>query len=124
MGGYNMYTIELKTNLLLITMSGVMTQEESISYIEELKKNIKEISPIDYNIVVDSRKLKKISQELSESWEQTISLINSTPFKKRYSIMPKDMIATMQGMRVGIVNNEINNTIFAESYGELLKLIA
>lgn len=116
-----MYTMELKTNLLIITMSGVMTKEEGISYIEELKKNIKDISPIDYNIVVDSRKLKKISEELRESRKQAISLIASTPFKKRYNIMPKDIIATMQGLRAGIVNNEFNNTIFAESYGELLK---
>ena len=67
-----MYTMELKTNLLIITMSGVMTKEEGISYIEELKKNIKDISPIDYNIVVDSRKLKKISEELRESRKQEI----------------------------------------------------
>lgn len=48
--------MELKTNLLLITMSEFMTPEEDISYIDKLKKNIKNIkniSPIEYNIVVD-----------------------------------------------------------------------
>ena len=111
-----MYTMELKTNLLLVTMSGFMTQEESISYVEELKKNIKNISPIEYNIVVDLRKLKNPSQELVLGTEQSILLINSTPFKKRYIIMP--------GKISNIVNNKFNDTIFAGSYGELLKLTA
>ena len=74
MGGLNMYTMELKTNLLLVTMSGFMTQEESISYVEELKKNIKNISPIEYNIVVDLRKLKNPSQELVLGTEQCMTI--------------------------------------------------
>jgi len=111
-----MYTMELKTNLFLITMSGFMTQEESILYIEELNKNIKNISPIEYNIVVDLRKLKNSSQELVWGREQSILLINSTPFKKRYIIM--------QGKKVSTVNDEFNDPVFAESYGELLKLTA
>lgn len=111
-----MYTMEFKTNLLLVTMSGFMTQEESRLYIEELKKNIKNINPIEYNIVVDLRKLKNPSQELVLGSEQCMLLINSTPFKKRYIIMP--------GKIASIVNNEFNETIFAQSYGELLKLTA
>jgi len=51
--------MELKTNLLLITMGGFMTQEEGISFINELKKNI---SPTEYNIVIDSRKLKNFQR--------------------------------------------------------------
>lgn len=124
MGGFNMYTMELKTNLLLITMSGFITQEEGISYIDELKKNIKNICPTEYNIVIDSRKLKNSTEESRASREQVMSIINITPFKKCYSIMPKDIIATIQGSEVGILNDGFNDTIFAESYAQLLKSIA
>ena len=121
-----MYKIELKTNgkILLINMSGFMTQEESISYIKELKKNIKDISPTQYSIVVDSRELKTFSQQLLGSIEESMSLITNTPFKKRYTIIPKSIIATMQIKRVGMGINKYNDTIFVESYEEIFKSIA
>jgi len=121
-----MYKMELKTNgkILLINRSGFMTQEESISYLEELKKNIKNICPTEYSIVVDSRELKASSQQLLVSIEEAMSLIAVTPFKKRYSILPKSIIATMQINRVGMGINKFNNIIFVESYEEILKSIA
>ena len=117
-----MYKMELKTNekIFLITIGGFMTEEESISFIAEMKKNIKNINPTQYNIVVDSRELKTSSPQLVGLMEEAMTLLTTTPFKTRYSIMPKNIIATSQVKRVSKENNKFNDTIFVESYEEIL----
>lgn len=121
-----MYKMEIKTNekVFLITMSGLMTEKESVSYIEELEKNIKAINPTQYSIVVDTRELKTTSQQLIGLMEQAMELITNTIFKKRYSIMPKSLVATMQVKRVAKEDNKFNDSIIVESYEEVLKSIA
>lgn len=121
-----MYKMELKTNdkIFLITISGMMTEKESISYIEELKKNIRSINPVQYSIVIDSQELKTSPQGLIGLIEEAMSLIVNTPFKKRYSIMPKSAIATSQIKRIGREDDEFSDTIIVESYKEVIKLIA
>lgn len=121
-----MYKMEVKTNerILLITMSGLMTEKESLAYIEELNKNIKRINPTQYSMVVDTRELKASPQNLINLMEQAMELITTTPFKRRYSIMPKSAVATMQVKRVSKEDNKFNDTIFVEAYEDVLKAIA
>lgn len=121
-----MYKMELKNNekVFLITMGGFMTEKESIDYIEELGKVIKTIDPAKYSIVIDSRELKTSSQQLIGYIEQAMELITNTPFKKRYSIIPKNVIATFQIRRIVKKDDKFNDTILVESYEEILKSIA
>lgn len=77
-----MCNLELKTNekTFLITMSGLITEAESLDYIVELEKNIKNINPDQYNIIVDSRKLNT-AQYLFDMVAIIMEMITSTPFK-------------------------------------------
>ena len=71
-----MCKVELKKDerVFLITMSGSITEK----YIGEVKENIKEINPIQYNIVVDSRSLN-----INEYYivGKMMEMINEIPFK-------------------------------------------
>lgn len=120
-----MYTMELKENekVFLITMSGLMTEEESRSYIDEFKKKIKTMNTHKYNIVVDAKELKTSPQELTGLMEQAMDLITNTPFKTRYSVMPKSAVATSQVKRVARKETEFDDTIFAESFEEVLRML-
>jgi hypothetical protein len=76
------YNLEIKQTekIFLATMSGVITEKESLEYIEEFEKKIKSINPFNYNIVVDSRELKT-SQHSFGIVGKMMELITSTPFK-------------------------------------------
>lgn len=120
-----MYTMEIKSKerIFLITMSGFMTEEESLAYIKEYKEKIKSINSSEYNIVVDGKELKTTSQKLIGLIQEAQNLIANTPFKQRYSIMPKSTISTSQIKRVSSENKVFDDTIFVESYEEVLKLL-
>lgn len=80
--------MELKKNekIFLITISGLMTEKDSVSYIEELEKNISYIDPRQYSIIVDTRELIFFPKQFIELREQAKTLITTTPFKKRCRI--------------------------------------
>ena len=120
-----MYKMELKTSekVLLINMSGFMTRTESLGCVKELENKIKEVNPTQYNIVVDADGLKTSSPELVGHMEKALDMISNTPFKMRFSILPKDIIATSQVKRVGRVDDKFKDTIFVGSYEEALDLI-
>lgn len=92
-----MYKMERNAdeNTLIITMSGFMTEEESISYKEELRKNIKDINFIQYNIAVSSRQLEASSPHLVGIREQAMALITNIPFTTRYSILPRNSFGAL-----------------------------
>ena len=77
-----MFSLEIKTKekMFLLTMSELTPVKESLAleYKIELKKSIKSIDPIHYNIVVDSRKLSSTQYSIVG---EIMQLINEVPFK-------------------------------------------
>lgn len=121
-----MYTIEIKTTekIFSVVLSGFMKESESREYLEEFKKKIKTIKPSDYFAIVDTKELHTASQDLVELMQEAQELIVNTPFKARCSIMPKNILAQSQIKRVGVDEAIFDNTIFAESYDEALRLLS
>jgi hypothetical protein len=113
--------IKADKKVLLITINGLMTEKDSISYIEELKMNIRKINPVEYSFAADLRELKTSPQNLINLMKKSIEIIASAEFKKRYIIMPESIIASSQLKRVGQENDKF---IFVKSYNEVLESIA
>jgi hypothetical protein len=118
-----MYKIEIvpTKNLFIVTMSGFMKEDESKAYLDEFRRKLRTITPSNFNIVVDTHELITASKNLTDLMKEAQELIVRTPFKKRYSIMPKSIIATSQIKRVGKDDEVFKNTTFAESYEDVLK---
>lgn len=121
-----MYRMELRANekVLLITMRGLMTKVESLEYLEELKTYIRCINPKQYNVVIDTSELKTTPQNLIDLMEKAMEIITNTPFKKRYNIMPESIIAKSQVKRIAREYNTFFNTVYVNSYNEILDSIA
>jgi len=120
-----MYKLEFKENekVFLVTMSGLMTKKEIMSYITEFKKKIKNFNPTEYNIVLNIKELEAFLHDfdLIDLMEKAITLIINAPFKARYNTMPKSAVAAWQMERIGKKNTSFYDTIFTESYEEVLK---
>jgi hypothetical protein len=67
--------------------------------------------------------LKTSPQELTGLIGQAMELITNTPFRMRYSIMPKSVVATLQVRRVAREDTEFSDIIFAESYEKVLHML-
>lgn len=122
-----MYKIELKEKekVFLVTMSGLMKKTEITAYINEFKKKIKSFNLGQYNIVLNIKELEAFSQDfgLLDLMEQAIILIINAPFKARYNTIPKSVVAAWQMERIGKKHTSFYNTIFTESYEEVLRLL-
>lgn len=122
-----MYKIELKENekVFLVTMSGLMKKTEIMAYINEFKKRIKSFDLDQYNIVLNIKELEAFSQDfdLIDLMEQAVMLIIKAPFKARYNTIPKSVVAAWQMERIGKKHTSFYDTIFTESYEEVLKLL-
>lgn len=122
-----MYKIELKEKekVFLVTMSGLMKKTEIIAYINEFKKKIKSFNLGQYNIVLNIKELEAFSQDFGflDLMEQAIILIINAPFRARYNTIPKSVVAAWQMERIGKKHTSFYNTIFTESYEEVLKLL-
>jgi hypothetical protein len=116
--------MELKTDekIFLITMEGFLTLNESISYIGELRKNIRKFNPSKYSLVIDAKELKASPQRSIGMMEEAMKIITTIPFKNKYSITPESLIAASQIKRVGRGNDKFCEMIFVESYEEVLGL--
>ncbi len=120
-----MYIIKVdeKEKVFSIIMSGFMTESESKAYIRDFKLNVRSILPSQYSIIVDTQDMKTASQNLIPLMLEAQELIVTTPFKKRYSIMPKSAVAEGQIERVGKEDNVFDNTILAQSYDEVIRVL-
>lgn len=120
-----MYKLEFKENekVFLVTMSGLMTRKEIMTYIAEFKKNMKKFNPTEYNIFLNIKELEAFSQDLIDVMEKAIMLIINAPFKARYNTTPKSVVAAWQMERIGRKNTSFYDSIFTESYDEMLKLL-
>ncbi|APM40854.1 hypothetical protein BS101_20145 [Clostridium kluyveri] len=122
MGGIFMYKLEIKPekNIFLITFKGLLSKKEGEEFLSELLRKLKTFDTSKYNLVVDTQELKVSTQDSTDNIKSTIELLVKTPFKGRYNVVPKSIIAELQAKRV--VKNDIFNKITPiKSYESLLK---
>lgn len=122
-----MYRVEIEESekVFLVTMSGIMTKPEIMAYIDEFKKKTKRLNPAEYSIVLNIQELEVVPGDfnVTDLMEQAVILTINVPFKMRYNTMPKSVVATWLIEKIGKKDTSFYDTIFTESYGEVLKLL-
>lgn len=113
-----MYKLEVRSNekVFLITMSGCVLKDEGQQYLIELSKRLRVFNTSEYCLVIDIQELKATTQDSVDKVKNCIELLITTPFKERYSILPKSSIAVLQVMR--LVGSDMFNKIIPVKYYE------
>lgn len=118
-----MYKFEVKSedNIVLITFEGLLSQKDGCRVFEDLSRKLKTFDTSKYNLIVDTQELKASKQDSVDNIKRTIELFVKTPFKGRYNVVPKSIIADLQAKRVS--GNDVFSKITPiKSYESLLKL--
>ncbi|MDQ7095115.1 hypothetical protein REC12_16075 [Desulfosporosinus sp. PR] len=115
-----MYNFQLIPNekVFLITMGGLITDQESHKYLEDLLRKLKAFNTAEYYLVIDTQELKASQQEMLGQVKKGIELLVATPFKGRYNIISKNHITTMQANR--IAHEALTQITPVKSYDEFL----
>jgi hypothetical protein len=115
-----MYKIELKTNekVLLITMSGLISKVEGETCFFDLKKRLRTFNTSEYCLIIDTQELKASKQDSVDNIKNIVELFVWKPFKVRYNIIPKSIIATLQAKKV-VKSRIFRKIIPVKSYEEI-----
>ncbi|KLU65263.1 hypothetical protein DEAC_c28150 [Desulfosporosinus acididurans] len=118
-----MYNLQLKPNekVFLITMGGLIKQQESHNYMEELLKKLKTFNTSEYYLVLDTQELQASPQDMLDEEKKGIELLVKTPFKGRFNIASKTLIANMQAKRIAGDTLKLITTV--HSYDEFVSII-
>jgi hypothetical protein len=97
-----MYSIvnDTENKKLIFTFIGFMSVDEGKLFKRDLAKVIREIVPRDYMLVVDSREMKPVLQEIISEFRESLKFYMSMNFKKIYIIASESYITHNQAQRV------------------------
>jgi predicted transcriptional regulator len=115
-----MYNFQLVPNerVFLITMGGLISDQESHKYMEDLLRKLKTFNTSEYYLVIDTQELKTSKQDMLDQVKEGIELLVSTPFKGRYNIVSKALVTNMQAKRIAY--EAMNQITPVESYAEFV----
>ncbi|WP_088225495.1 hypothetical protein [Desulfosporosinus sp. FKB] len=118
-----MYNFQLKPTekVFLITMGGLINKQESHQYMEDLLKKLLTFKTFEYYLVLDTQELKASTQDMLDEEKKGIELLVKTPFKGRFNIASKTLIANMQAKR--IAGDALKQITTVQSYDEFVSII-
>ncbi|MGC7872709.1 hypothetical protein ACPUYX_14445 [Desulfosporosinus sp. SYSU MS00001] len=118
-----MYNFQLKPTekVFLITMGGLINKQESDNYMEDLLQKLHTFKTSEYYFVLDTQELKASTQDMLDEEKKGIELLVKTPFKGRFNIASKALIANMQAKRVA--GNALKQITTVQSYDEFVSII-
>lgn len=97
---YNIEVDKLK-NRVNVSVEGYMKEDEAKQFVMDYENRIKGISPSQYELILDGKKLKVSSQELLPILEGILGLYIKTGFKRIYYVTMESAVAMMQVKRLG-----------------------
>lgn len=97
-----MYKIDVDNlkKRFIISVEGYMKEDEAKQFIDEYESKIKGITPSQYELVLDGKKLKVSQQDLLPILEGLLTSYVKSGFKKIYFITMESAVAMMQMKRV------------------------
>lgn len=95
-GKMSKYSMEMRGDLFYLVGEGLFSCEDARSFIYDFKTFVKKNRTNDKVLLIDNRNLKTSCQEVKPFIEEMSLLYRDTPFKKKFIMMPKSLIASMQ----------------------------
>lgn len=112
---------ENKTNdkVLVITLGGFTNLETSKSFVDLLKKEVAQVKPNEYSLVIDPSELLPFKPEILPILDQSYKLYMSFGFKHIFMVNPKNITSKMQLNRIARSSNFTG--VFVNTLDEALK---
>ncbi|WP_105617634.1 hypothetical protein [Vallitalea okinawensis] len=98
------YEITLKTNskgekFLYCFGEGFFQMEDAQAYVDALKKEVSKVNPATTSLIIDSAESKPAAPDVVPLLVECTQIFHETPFKTKYYIKDKNIIATNQKKR-------------------------
>jgi len=111
--------IDSSKKVFKVEASGFLTKDDLVSYIDDFKKNLKNINPSQFALVVDAREQKALAPDAAGLIGDVLKMYSETPFKKRFSVVLDSAVAMSQVKRVA--KDSVDNFIMVDSVEEAYK---
>ena len=117
-----MFNLQIKPEkkVFLITLGGLINNQEAQKAKEELLKKFKTVNTSEYYLVFDCQELKASAQDMLDQEKRNIELLVNTPFKGRFLIESKTLITNMQAKR--IAGSALSQLTTVHSYDEFVSI--
>lgn len=116
-----MFSIELKPNLMLITVSGFIKQGEAMEFMAAYNNKLEEINPLQTNLILDGKGLKASAQEMLPMLEACLKMYIRDNFKKIILVELESTISMMQLKKLGEATGFMDNVAVVSTVEEGLK---
>jgi hypothetical protein len=93
-----------------VSASGSFGVEEAKQIVEEYKNKAKGLNLKEYVLIIDSEAVSVSTPDVVPYMNELIQLYTDAPFKKKYFVSPKSVIASMQVKRVSQQDKKSENT--------------
>jgi hypothetical protein len=97
-----MFSVELRDRdkVFYASAGGLITREDGLNLLNDLKTNASKIDTKKFNLVIDSKEVKPSAQDTLDVLQQVMDFYMITPFNTKFLIVPKSAITVSQNKRI------------------------
>lgn len=119
-----MYNIDVNKsiNVIYVVCQGMITRTEGLEILNKLKDTFNKVDTSAYSLIIDSKKVKTTPTEAVDVLKAVMELYTTTPFQKKFFVVPESTITIMQTKRVD-EHDFMSSLILVSSHEEALSKI-
>lgn len=118
---YSIKVLEDKKVIHVVT-GGFMNEKDGQQIYDKLKQTFSSVNTSKYNFILDTSDYKAVAQDNVPILQEILKLYASTPFRKKFVIMPSSAIAKMQAQK-NIKDKSSDEIKYVSSFDEAISMI-